>query len=170
MYSCRKRSIVGSSFDEILAFRRDDMDLETGRVLTRAKDNKGSRDDADYLTTTALDHVKTITCFEPCVFPWPHHERTLWVEFQRLQQRAGIHLTCPDADEHDCTDSCHVYGFHALRRGYATLNAERMPAPVLQRKMRHKSFQTTLRYIGIAEKLRKATDDVCVPEFRSALA
>ena len=156
---------TGWRIEEILAFRRDDLNLETGAILTRAKDNKGSRDDADYLTDVAREHIQRLRCFEPCVFPWPHHERTLWAEFQKIQRQAGIYLPCPDAGEHQCNDACHTYGFHAFRRGYATLNAERMPAPVLQKKMRHKSFTTTLRYIGLADKLRKATDDVYVPEF-----
>jgi integrase len=76
-----------------------------------------------------------------------------------------IDVVYRDADEYMCTHACHVYGFHALRRGYATLNVERMPAPVLQRKMRHRSFQTTLGYISLADKMKAATDAVYVPEF-----
>ena len=76
-----------------------------------------------------------------------------------------MNLPCQDADKHECTDACHYYGFHALRRAYATLNAESMSAPLLQKKMRHKSFTATLRYIGLADKMKKATEKVFVPEF-----
>ena len=40
-----------------------------------------------------------------------------------------------------------------------------MTAPVLQRNMRHRSFQTTLRYINLSDKMKKATEKVYVPEF-----
>jgi hypothetical protein len=52
-----------------------------------------------------------------------------------------------------------------IRRGYATLNADSPPAPVLQRKMRHKSFTTTLRYIRLANKMKQGSERLCVPEF-----
>jgi hypothetical protein len=62
--------------------------------------------------------------------------------FQRTQKVAEINLPCPDSDKHTCTDAWHYYGFHALRSGYATLNADNMPAMVLQKQMRHKSITT----------------------------
>lgn len=151
--------------EEILSLRRNDIDLATGAIITRAADNKGSRDDADYLPDAVLAVVKGVVGFAPEVFQWPHGERALWDEFHRIQKAAGIDLPCPDASRHTCTDSCHRYGFHALRRGYATLNADTMSAPVLQKKMRHKSFTTTQRYIGLADKMKKATEKVYVPEF-----
>lgn len=157
--------VTGWRIEEILSFRRDDLDLATGSILTRAADNKGGRDDMDYLPDAALALVKGIVGFGPMVFEWPHDERTLWVEFQRIQKAAGIKLACPDADRHECTDSCDYYGFHALRRGYATLNADHLPAPVLQKKMRHKSFTTTLKYIGLSDKMKKAAERVYVPAF-----
>lgn len=156
---------TGWRIDEILSLRRDDIDLKTGRILTRAEDNKGGRDDVDYLPEAALAEVRGLVTFHPLVFHWPHRRKALWSEFQRIQQAAGIHLPCRDPRPHECTDTCHTYGFHALRRGYATLNAHRLPAPVLQRKMRHKSFTTTLRYIGLADKMQDAADQVYVPEF-----
>jgi integrase len=159
---------TGWRVDEILSFRRDDLDIKSGRILTRAADNKGGRDDVDYLPPAALELVKGVVGFNPIVFAWPHDQRTLWVQFHRIQKAAGINRQCPDSERHKCTDACHFYGFHSLRRGYATLNAETLPAPVLQRKMRHKSFTTTLRYIGLADKLKAATDKVYVPEFLTA--
>jgi hypothetical protein len=40
-----------------------------------------------------------------------------------------------------------------------------MTGAVLQKKMRHRSFQTTLRYISLSDKMKKATENVYVPEF-----
>jgi integrase len=156
---------TGWRIEEILSLRRDDLDLGTGAILTRAADNKGGRDDRDFLPPAVLAHVKRVVGFSPLVFYWPHNERTLWAEFGRVQEAAGIHLPCPHAADHECSPACHLYGFHALRRGYATLNADTMPAPVLQRKMRHRSFTTTLRYIGVADKMKASAERVYVPEF-----
>ena len=69
---------------------REDLDLETGAVITRAHDNKGKRDDRDYLTATALEHVRRIVGFQPLVFYWPHDRRTLDTEFHRIQGVAEI--------------------------------------------------------------------------------
>ena len=40
-----------------------------------------------------------------------------------------------------------------------------MPAPGLQKKMRRRSFTTTLRYISLANKMHKAAEQVYVPGF-----
>jgi integrase len=88
----------------------------------------------------------------------------LWIEFQRIQQAAGIHLSCRDDRDHTCTDACHLYAFHSLRRAYATLNVTRLDGPTLQRKMRHKSFTTTLGYINLANRMQESAADVFIPD------
>jgi len=151
--------------EEILQFRREDLNLETGAVVTRAENNKGARDDMDYLPDSTLAHLRQLSSFDPLVFPWPHDRRTLDVQFHRIQVAGGIHLTCIIPRQHDCTPTCHLYGMHDLRRAYATENCDRMPLPVLQKKMRHRDIETTMRYVEMARKMKKAAETVYVPEF-----
>jgi integrase len=95
-----------------------------------------------------VDHLEPLRGFQPQVFRWPHDERTPWAEFGRMQRVAGSHLVCRENHEH--TDACHVYGFHALRRACATMNAARMTGDALQALMQHRSYLTTQRYIDMA--------------------
>jgi hypothetical protein len=45
------------------------------------------------------------TVLQPVVFPWPHHERTLWVESAAIWDVAGIDLPCRENPKH--TDAGH---------------------------------------------------------------
>ena len=112
-----------------------------------------------------MEHLREVQSFHPMVFPWPHQIRTLDVEFQRIQRAARGNLPCIIQRKHQCTPACHTYGMHDMRQAYATENCDRMPLPVLQRKMRHKDIQTTMRYVEMARNMRKATDSVYVPGF-----
>jgi hypothetical protein len=54
---------------------------------------------------------------------------------------------------------------HDLRRAYATENCDRLPLPMLQKKMWHKDIQTTMQYVEMARKMKKTREAVYVPEF-----
>ena len=168
---------TGWRIGEILSFPTADLDLATGEIIVRAKNAKGKRDGRDWLRAETLEHIQAILEPAPAdgavipiktdqpsfVFWWPHHRRTLDVEFHRIQRAAGIHLDCHHDHEH--TKTCHVYGFHGFRYAYATENVDRMSLPVLQRKMRHASRDTTIRYVATAEKRKRGVEDVYVPPF-----
>ena len=55
------------------------------------------------------------------------------------------------------------FGFHDLRRGFATYNADRMTADALQALMQHKDYHTTQQYINLARQLKPAVADIFVP-------
>ena len=156
--------MTGWRIGEPMALRREDLDLDAGTAITRAADNKGGRDDIIPLHPVVVEHLRAIPTFESVVFPWYHHERTLWSEFARIQDAAGVHLDCPDADKHDCTPACHRYGFHDFRRAFATVNAETLSADALQSLMRHKSYTTTQRYINMARQLNRSVESLHVPD------
>jgi integrase len=108
--------------------------------------------------TAALPHLRAIMP-EPAkglIFPWaPHNRRTLDVEFHKLQEAAGIELVCPKADKHECTDACHVYGWHAIRYAHGTYNYGRVPDRELMEQMGHSTRAMMDRYARTA-RLNKA--------------
>jgi integrase len=62
------------------------------------------------------------------------------------------------------TDACCVYGFHDLRRAFATINAPRLKPEALQKLMRHKSYSTTLRsYVNVTDQLQAAIETMPIP-------
>jgi integrase len=154
--------MTGWRISDMLGLRRADLDLNAGTALTRAEDNKGDRDELVALHPVVVEHLKKLACFEPVVFPWKHDRRTLHTIFAEVQEAAGIHLRCDDAHEH--TRFCHVYGFHDLRRAFATMNADKLTPDALQALMRHKSYQTTQVYINYARQMDAAVAGLHVPE------
>jgi integrase len=101
----------------------DDVNLETGMAITRASNNKGKRDEIVRLHPTVIQHIEPLRTFHPNVFPWERTQMAMDREFHRIQNEAGIHLPCIIQREHDCTPTCHLYGFHDERRAFATMNA-----------------------------------------------
>jgi integrase len=154
---------TGWRIGDMLALRRDRLDLENGTAISLAEDNKGKRDELVKLHPVVVEHLRRIEgAFRPVVFPWNHNERTLYTEFAKVQEAAGIHLPCDT--EHKHTRFCHVYGFHDLRRAFATMNADKLTADALQSLMRHKSYQTMQKYINMARQMDAAVAALHVPE------
>jgi integrase len=154
--------MTGWRISELLALRRDDLDVDAGTAITRAEDNKGKRDDVVKLHPVVIDHLRKLAAFSPLVFPWDHNKTTLYKEFFAIQKAAGVTLPCGRAHEH--TLACHAYGFHDLRRAFATMNADKLTPDALQALMRHKSYSTTQRYIAIARQMDQAVAGLHVPD------
>jgi integrase len=154
--------MTGWRIGDILALRRDQMDLDAGTAVSLAEDNKGKRDELVKLHPAVIDHLRRLAGFTPTVFPWNHNRRTLDEEFLRIQEAAGINLPCPKGHKH--TRHCHAYGFHDLRRAFATMNADKLSADALQALMRHKSYTTTQLYINLARQMDKAVEALHVPD------
>jgi integrase len=154
--------MTGWRISDMLGLRREDLDLENGYAITRHEDNKGKRDDRVNLHPVIVEHLRRLPGFTPTGFPWTKSRRVLETEFHKLQRAAGINLHCPDQHEH--TDTCHVYGFHDLRRAFATMNADKLSATALQTLMRHKAFQTTQLYINMARQMDEAVAALHVPD------
>ena len=81
---------------------------------------------------------------------------------ERGEEVAGIRLPCPHQHEH--IRFCHAYGFHDLRRAFATMNADKLTTDALQALMRHKSYQTTQQYINMARQMDAAVASLHVPD------
>ncbi len=154
--------MTGWRIGVILALRRERVDFELGTAVSLAADNKGKRDEQIKLHPIVIEHLGRIKHFGPLIFPWNHNRRTLYTEFARIQEAAGIKLLCDDKHVH--TRYCYVYGFHDLRRAFATMNADKLTADALQSLMRHKSYQTTQRYINMSRQIDASVAVLHVPE------
>lgn len=161
--------VTGMRIGALLAVRWEDVDLDAGVILSRARHNKGKRDQR-HQVKSVVGLLEPLRGFDPRVFPWNHHRRTLDDEFARIQTAAGIRLHCPKADEHECTDACHLYGFHSLRYAHATYNFGRVEDRDLQQQMGHASFETTKHYIKYAEKQQAKVYDAFLPGSLKPLA
>ncbi len=107
--------LTGWRISEPLALKWDDVSLDSGTAITRAEDNKGRRDEQIPLHPIVVDHLRKLVDFsqlgdKPLVFFWNHNRRNLWTVFHAIQAGAGISPP---------------YGFHDLRRAFATCNADR---------------------------------------------
>jgi integrase len=154
--------MTGWRISELLSLRRTDLNIEEGFAITRAEHNKAKRDEKIVLHPAVLEHLAKLRGFEPVVFPWNHNLRTLYTEFGRIQVAAGIGRAVKQPNR--ATRYADVYGFHDLRRAFATMNADKLTADTLQALMRHKSYQTTQKYINMARQMDEAVAKLHVPE------
>lgn len=147
--------MTGWRVGQILALRWEHVDLEARTALSRAEDNKGKPDVEIPLHPVVVDHLQKLTSsFDQLVFPWNLHERTLWVHFAKIQKASGI----PKCGKEGW------YGFHDLRRVFATQNAGEMDLFELQALMQHRSLETTKLYVNMAKRLNKVVDGLFVPD------
>lgn len=153
--------MTGWRINETLLLTWENVDFDRGLAITRAETNKGGRDDVSPLHSIVLEHIDKLKTFAESVFPWSRHRRHLWTEFARIQDAAGI---AKSVDRE--TGKVTRFGFHDIRRGFATLNAGSMTAQQLQATMRHRDYSTTLRYVNMAAQLKGATDHLHVPAFQ----
>ena len=146
--------MTGWRIGSMLALERAGVDLDAGTAFSPADDNKGGRDQVIALPPLIVEHLKRIPSFGPLFFPWGHQERTLYTQFAAIQAEAAVKPARGKGR----------YGFHDLRRAFATLNAGRLSADVLQALMQHQSYTTTQGYIDLARQMRPASHDVFVPD------
>jgi len=78
---------TGWRIEEILELRRADLNLETGQIITRARDNKGNRDEIDHLPPVTLAHIQRVTSESPLVFEWPHRDL---IQIEQMPQALDI--------------------------------------------------------------------------------
>lgn len=148
--------LTGWRIGALLALRWADVDLENGTALSQAEDNKGGRDQRINLHPLIVERLKPLVSFQPCVFAW-EGRRQLYGAWHTLQDLAGVKPASKDR-----------YGFHDLRRAFATMNADRLTPETLQQLMQHRDYHTTRGYINLARQLKPAAHAVFVPELKVA--
>ena len=92
-------------------------------------------------------------------FPWSRGRRQLWPEFHRIQNAAKL----ADGSPIPKGGKNGFYGFHDIRRGFATMNAASMDLFELQALMQHKTLTTTQGYVSMAKRLLKPVNNLFVP-------
>ncbi|MFM9960731.1 MAG: tyrosine-type recombinase/integrase [Planctomycetaceae bacterium] len=153
--------MTGWRIGQTMRLRLDDIDFEAGTALNRTDTNKGRRDQLLPLHPLVIEHLRPLAgSFGPLVFPWHYDNRTLWSEFGRIQEAARLAdgSPMPKAGKNGGW-----YGFHDLRRGFATVNAASMDLFELQALMQHQSLVTTRGYVNMAQRLQKPVSNLFVP-------
>ncbi len=154
--------MTGWRVGQLLSLKWADIDLEANTAITRAEvvGNKGKRDERIPLHPVAVEHLKRLAgSFSTHVFPWNQDRRQLWPEFHRIQEAARL----VDGSPMPKGGKNGWYGFHDVRRGFATMNAASMDLFQLQALMQHKALATTQGYVSMATRLQKPVNNLFVP-------
>jgi len=125
----------GARIGAALAVQRTDVSLSDGWVSLSGSDAKTG---LAQLVSLSEQTVAAIRATHPedreLIWPWPHHRRTLWAQYQRIRRWAGLP-----------TDRTHA--FHCLRRTHASQLAA-VDLEMARRSMGHTSAAMTLsRYV-----------------------
>jgi integrase len=105
------------------------VDFREGKIWIPAACNKAGADQWIPLHPQLVDILKALPDQQGFLFPFRHSPRQVSEKFSKLARRLGLKIT-----------------LHDLRRSFGSRYAAVVPAPVLQRLMRHASITTTLAY------------------------
>jgi integrase len=154
--------MTGWRFSQVLRLRWYNVDLETGDILSNHYDTKGKRDVVLPLHKMIWDAIREHKADPNRLktdFVFAYKDEDIRKTFQQIQERAGIKPRNKRDGE--------WYTFHDLRRGFATLNADRLDLFELQKLMNHRDIKTTLGYVNMAHRLRPAVEKIVVPKLES---
>ena len=153
--------MTGWRIGQTMKLRIVDVDFIAMTAITRAADTKGRRDQLTPLHPIVAEYLQPLAgSFDAMMFPWSEHSRTLWTEFGRIQEAATLADGSPLPKG---GKNGRQYGFHDLRRGFATANAASMNLFELQSLMQHKSLATTQGYVAMAGQLNRSVQRLFVP-------
>ena len=155
--------MTGWRIGQLMSLKWSDIDLDAGTAIARADviGNKGKREERIPLHPVVVAHLKQLAgSFDSHVFPWNRNRRELWPVFQAIQEAARL---AGDEPLPKAGKGGGWYGFHDLRRGFATLNAASMDLFELQALMQHKTLSTTQGYVNMSKRLQKPVDNLYVP-------
>lgn len=147
---------VGSRRNEFLGLRRDQIDFDR-RMMTIDPEKHG---DSNWkpLHANVIDHMRTIWLpNRTLLFACPR-TRTLYKQWHRIQEAAGIHVPRPiDSDRKP------YYSFHEVRKTAGTNWAEHSPSAA-QHMLGHRSLNTTVRhYINRGKLAQRIEEKISQP-------
>lgn len=153
--------MTGWRLGQCLSLNWGNVDLDTGQIFSEAKKNKGRRDIRAELHPSLVKLLMPLYQDDPTapVFPVTNR-RGLYDDMHRMQEQSGVLPPYNDEDDYQP-----YFGFHDLRRSFATWNAENLDLFELQHLMQHRSLSTTRKYAAMSPKRRSvAATKIIAPD------